>query len=151
MCVFHPPPQSLRIPPCVLVGLKISVKCNVSLVEGGLLHDSEEFVLVDLSVAVPVGLVDHLLELLVGHVFPELLGDALEVAEGNLSSLVIVKEAEGLEDLLAGVLLGHLRGHHFKELGEVNGSRSVLVNVGDHLWEDEKEEEEEEVGVSCLV
>jgi len=54
------------------------------LVEGGLLHDSEELVLVDLSVAVPVGLIDHLLELLVGHVLSELLGNTLEVAKGNL-------------------------------------------------------------------
>ena len=45
------------------------------LVQAGLLHDAEELLLADLAVAVAVGLVDHLLELLVGHVLAELLGD----------------------------------------------------------------------------
>ena len=35
--------------------------------EVGLLHDADEFLFVDLAVAVPVCLVDHLLQLFVGH------------------------------------------------------------------------------------
>ena len=35
-----------------------------------------------------------------------LLGDALEVLEGDLARLVVVKEAEGLENLFPGILCG---------------------------------------------
>merc|ERR1719473_1347271 len=65
-----------------------------------LLHDAQELLLVDLAVAVAVGLVDHLLQLLVRHPLAELLGDALEVLEGDLAGLVVVEEVEGLLDLL---------------------------------------------------
>ena len=44
-------------------------------------------------------------------------------------------QLEHLEDLLLGVLLAHLAGHHLEELGELNGARAVGVNVGDHLLE----------------
>merc|ERR1719453_1101726 len=47
-------------------------------------HDAEELLLVDLTVAVEVGLVDHLLQLLVGHVLAQLACDALEVPERDL-------------------------------------------------------------------
>ena len=49
-------------------------------------------------------LIDHLLQLLVGHILAELLGDALEVLERDLAGLVVVEEAEGLQDLLPRVL-----------------------------------------------
>ena len=58
------------------------------LVQARLLHDSQELLLVDLAIAIAVGLVDHLLELLVRHVLAELLGDALEVLERNLCASV---------------------------------------------------------------
>merc|ERR1712182_123570 len=38
--------------------------------EVGLLHDAQELLLVDLTVAIAVGLVNHLLELLVRHPLP---------------------------------------------------------------------------------
>jgi hypothetical protein len=38
-----------------------------------------------LAVAVPVRLVDHLLQLLVRHVFAQLLGDALQILEADLA------------------------------------------------------------------
>lgn len=56
------------------------------------------------------------LQLLVGHALAQLLGDPLEVGEGDLARLVVVEELEGLEDLLAGVLLGHLAGHERQEM-----------------------------------
>ena len=74
------------------------------LVERGLFHDADELLLRHLTVTVTVSLVDHLLELLVGHVLTELLGDALEVLERDLARLVVVEEPEGLQDLLLGIL-----------------------------------------------
>ncbi|CAH0371854.1 unnamed protein product, partial [Pelagomonas calceolata] len=96
-------------------------------------HDAQKLVLVDFAVAVPIRLVDHLLELLVRHVLAELLRDALQVPERDLARLVVVEEPEGLQDLLAAVLLAHLRRHHLEELREVDRAGPVLVDVRDHL------------------
>merc|ERR1719215_919136 len=65
-----------------------------------LLHDPQELLLVHLPVAVAVRLVDHLLELLIRHALAQLLGDALQVLEGDLAGLVVVEQAEGLQDLV---------------------------------------------------
>merc|ERR1711874_607080 len=100
--------------------------------ESTTLHDAEEFVLVDLAIAIAVGLVDHLLELLVGHVLTELLGNTLQVLEGDLAGFIIVKEAEHLHDLLAGVAVTHTSSHHVEELVEVDGAGAIFVDVVDH-------------------
>merc|ERR1719163_1861893 len=98
-----------------------------------LLHDAVELVDVDLAIAVTVGLVDHVLELLIIDGLTELLSHAGEVREGDLVSGVAVEELEHLLDVLAGVLLSHLASHHGKELGELDGAVAVVVDVGDHL------------------
>merc|ERR1712087_943423 len=58
--------------------------------EVGLLHDAQELLLVHLTVAVAVGLVDHLLELLVRHALSQLLSNTLQVLERDLAGLVSV-------------------------------------------------------------
>ena len=57
----------------------------VSLVQRCFLHDTQELVLGNLSVAVSVRLVDHLLQLLVRHVLTQLLRHSLQVAERYLA------------------------------------------------------------------
>merc|ERR1719263_1609946 len=69
----------------------------------GFLHDTEELLLVNFSITVAVCLINHLLKLFVRHSLSELFGDSLKILEGDLASLVIVEEAEGLEDLVLGV------------------------------------------------
>merc|ERR1719460_2553787 len=98
-----------------------------------LLHDAVELVDVDLAIAITVGLVDHVLELLIVDVLTELLSHAGEVAERDLVGVVVIEELEHLLDVLAGVLLAHLGGHHHEELGELNGAVAVVVDIGDHL------------------
>jgi len=98
-----------------------------------LLHDAVELVDVDLTIAITVGLVDHVLELLIVDVLTELLSNTGQVAEGDLVGVVIVEQLEHLLDVLAGVLLAHLGGHHAKELGELDGAVSVVIDVLDHL------------------
>merc|ERR1712201_67627 len=71
-------------------------RSNNSSEEVGLLHDPQEFFLVDLAVTVTICLVDHLLELLIRHPLPELLRYALQVFEGDFSGLVIIEEPECL-------------------------------------------------------
>merc|ERR1712110_1054690 len=100
-----------------------------------LLHDAVELVDVDLTIAITVGLVDHVLELLVVDVLTELLSDTGKVAEGDLVCVVIVEQLEHLLDVLAGVLLAHLASHHLEELAELDGAVAVVVDVSDHLLE----------------
>merc|ERR1719515_292626 len=61
-------------------------RSNNSSEEVGLLHDPQEFFLVDLAVTVTICLVDHLLELLIRHPLPKLLSHALQVLEGDRPS-----------------------------------------------------------------
>ena len=45
--------------------------------EVGLTHDAHELILADFTITIAVGLLDHLLDLVVGHVLAELLSDSL--------------------------------------------------------------------------
>merc|ERR1712216_710685 len=67
--------------------------------------------------------------------FSQLLSHTGKVAEGDLVGVVVVEELEHLLDILAGVLLAHLAGHHAKELNEIDGAVAVVVDIGDHLLE----------------
>merc|ERR1712007_277760 len=98
-----------------------------------LLHDAVELVDVDLAIAITVGLVDHVLELLIVDVLTELLSNTGQVAEGDLVGVVVIKELEHLLDVLAGVLLAHLASHHLEELAELDGAVAVAIDVSDHL------------------
>lgn len=49
--------------------------------EACLLHDSEELLLADLAIPIPVCFIDHLLDLLIRQALPELLGYSLQVLE----------------------------------------------------------------------
>merc|ERR1712124_18875 len=96
--------------------------------EVGLLHDAQELLLVDLTVAIAVGLVNHLLELLVRHPLAELLGHALQVLEADLPRLVVIEEAEGLEDLVLRVPVQNLLAHHLQELVELDRAGAVIAH-----------------------
>jgi len=99
----------------------------------GLSHNSIELFLADLTVSVAVSLVDHLLNLVVGHILAEFFGDALEILKGDLVCVVVVEQAESLRHLLLGVSFSHLGGHHVAELVVVNDARAVFIDVLDHL------------------
>merc|ERR1711988_1578162 len=90
-----------------------------------LLHDAVELVGVDSTIAITVGLVDHVLELLIVDGLTKLLSHTGEVLEGDLGGAIIVEHLEHLLDVLAGVLLAHLASHHAKELLELDGAIAV--------------------------
>ena len=99
----------------------------------GLLHDSHELLLADFAIAVSVGLVDHFLDLVVGHVLAELLGHPLQVLEGDFAGLVVVEESERLQHFLSGVALSHFLRHHVEEFREVDHAAAVAVGVSNHF------------------
>lgn len=101
----------------------------------GLLHYSDELLLVDLPVAVPVGLVYHLLQLFLRHCLSQLPRHSLQVLQGDLASSVIVEESEGLENLLTGVSLCDFTSHKFHKVPELDDALALSVDLGDHLFD----------------
>merc|ERR1712195_97993 len=116
-----------------LTGLEVIVGREVLQEVTLLLHDAVELVNVNLTIAITVSLVDHVLELLIVDGLTELLSNTGKVAEGDLVGVVIVEQLEHLLDVLTGVLLAHLGGHHVQELVELDGAVPVVVDVADHL------------------
>ena len=99
----------------------------------GLLHDSHELFLTNLSITVSVSLINHLLDFIIGHVFSEFLCYPFKILERDFTGLIVVEESEGFKHLLAGVTLGHLLGHHVKKFWEVDHTTAVAVGIGDHF------------------
>merc|ERR1719238_1994954 len=98
-----------------------------------LFHDTEKFLLVDLTVAIPVCLINHFLKLLVCHPFAKLLGHALQVLEGDFARLVIIEQTESLQDLVLGVTVKNLMSHHLEKLLVLDGPASIIIDVRNHL------------------
>ena len=96
-------------------------------VDAGHLHDSQELLLVDLTVAVLVELVDHGGELLVGKVLSELASNSAQVSQRDLSCVVLVKKLESLESLLHGVAVLDLLFHDLNKVVVLNLVGSVAV------------------------
>ena len=48
---------------------------GITLVQTGLLHDADEFLFADFTIAIAVGFINHLLQLLVCHVLTQLLSN----------------------------------------------------------------------------
>lgn len=96
-------------------------------------HHLDEFVVVNLSVAVDIGLPDHLVHLLVGELLAEVGHDVAQLSRGDEAVAVLVKDLEGLLDLLLRVGVLHLAGHHGQELGEVDGAVAVGVDLVNHV------------------
>ena len=101
----------------------------------GLLHYSDELLLVDLPVAVPVGLVYHLLQLFLGHCLPQLPRHPLQVLQRYLPGPVVVEQSEGLEDLLPGVSFCDFTSHKFHKISELDDSLALPVDLSDHLFD----------------
>merc|ERR1719337_288546 len=105
--------------------------------EIGLLHDAEELLLIDLAIAIAISFVDHLLKLLISHSLSKLLRHALQVLERDLACLIVIKQPEGLEDLILGVAVQDLVRHHL-DLRHLRGTplRLETPQTLAHLPED---------------
>merc|ERR1719160_49702 len=98
-----------------------------------LLHDAEKFFFIDLTVAIPVGLIDHFLKLLICHPFSKLFCHAFQVLEGYFARLVIIKQTESFQDLILGVAIENLMSHHLEKFFVLDGSTSIIIDVRNHL------------------
>merc|ERR1712171_12738 len=66
----------------------------------GLLHDAQELLLIHFTVSITIRFIYHFLQLFIRHALAKLLCYTLEVLKRDLSSLVVVEQAESLQDLV---------------------------------------------------
>lgn len=77
---------------------------------------------VDLAVAVDVGLANHLVDLLVRQLLAQVGHHVAQLGGRNEAVAVLVEYSERLSDLLFAVGVLHFARHHREELGEVDGA-----------------------------
>ena len=106
---------------CFLVSTKI------------LLHHGDKLLIVYLSVPVDVSFPEHLVNLHIGELLPEIGHDVAQLSRRDEAISVLVEDPESLPDLLLAVRVLHLPRHHSEELVEVDGS--VCVYLVDHVLE----------------
>ena len=107
---------------------------------------------VDASVAILVSFPDHLINLIIGQLLADRRHDMSQLGGGDEAIVVAIKNLESLckerrvnlflpahkhETLTPNLLLAvgvlHFAGHHGEELGKVNRSIVVSVNLVDHV------------------
>lgn len=73
-------------------------------------EDADELLAAHAALALDVELLDHTVDLVLGHVLVELLDDGAQVVDGDDALSALVEEHEGLEQLLARVAGGDVAG-----------------------------------------
>jgi len=96
-------------------------------------HELNKLVIINTPIAVLVGLADHLVNLVIGKLLTDGGHDVTELGSGDEAVVVAIEHLEGLTDLLLGVGILHLPGHHGKELREVDGAVVVGVDLVNHV------------------
>merc|ERR550532_3227338 len=84
------------------------------------LHDPLKFFIVDFTITITVCLVNHFLKLFISQSLPQFFSHPLEVLETDPSSLVIIKQFEGLVNLLRWVTVENLMSHHLQKFWVIN-------------------------------
>ena len=85
-------------------------------------HHLDELLVIDLTVAINIGLADHFIDLLIGELLAQVGHDVTQLGGGDETVAIAIENLEGLDELLLGVGVLHLAGHEGKKLGEINGA-----------------------------
>merc|ERR1712057_41647 len=96
-------------------------------------HHLDKLVVVDLSITIEVGLLDHLVDLFLRELFTKVGHDVSQLSGRDEAVSVLVKDLEGLHQLLLRIGVLHLLGHQTQELGEVNGAAAVVIDLVDYV------------------
>lgn len=73
-------------------------------------EDTDELFAIDAAFSLDVELLDHAVNLVLGHVLVELLDDGAQVVDGDNALSALVEQHEGLEELLAWVARSDVPG-----------------------------------------
>ena len=83
-----------------------------------------------MPVSIDIGFLDHFVDLLISEFFAQVGHDVPQFGCGDESVTISIEDLEGFNELLLGVSVLHLPGHQGEELGEIDGSVSVGINLG---------------------
>merc|ERR1719203_1429887 len=96
-------------------------------------HHLDELFVVDLPIAVDISLADHLVDLLIGELFPEVGHDMAKLCCTDEAIAITIEDLESLDELLLRVRVLHLACHQRQELGEIDGTIAIGVHLVDHV------------------
>jgi hypothetical protein len=92
-------------------------------------HHLDKLFVVDLAVAINIRFANHFIDFLVRELLTKVGHNVTQLGSRDETVSVLVKDLEGFKDLFFGVGVLHLASHHCQELGEVNGTTAVGINL----------------------
>merc|ERR1711924_275685 len=93
----------------------------------------DELLIIDLAIAINVGLADHLIDLFISELLPEVGHHVPQLRSTDESIAIAVENLESFDELLLRVSVLHLTSHQRKELWEIDGSIAISVHLVDHV------------------
>lgn len=90
-------------------------------------HNVVEVISSHEAVVVQISLCKHLIELLIGHVFPEILGNFLQLHHSNFPILMNIKGCKDFVDFSPAVLVAELGSRKSQKLWEIDSSRLIFI------------------------
>jgi len=104
-----------------------------NLVQGGLLHNRQELLFIDLPILVLVKLINHGLQLVVREFLPELPRHTAQVLQRDSPLLIVIEKLEGLQNLIHRVSLGDALGHDVQKVFVPDVATAVAVVLSHQL------------------
>ena len=92
-------------------------------------HHLDEFFVVNLTISVDIGFADHLVYFFVGKLLAQIGHNVTKFGGRDKAVAVLVEDLEGFQDFFFRVGILHLASHHCQELGEIDGSTAIGVNL----------------------
>merc|ERR1719231_722134 len=91
------------------------------------------FFFIELSISILVGVSHHLLKFSIIQRLVSLLGNTLQVLEGDEASGIIVEQPECFQHILFRVLVQDLMCHHLQKFVKTNLSTAIIIHLCDHF------------------
>lgn len=96
-------------------------------------HNIVELLLRDLTIFVLIGLLDHLGELMLVDVLPQILHDHSQVGDTDKTTLVQIEQGKHFSKILLRIFIGHPLCHQIQKLMEIDLLFSLIDQVRNHM------------------
>merc|ERR1711879_237701 len=96
-------------------------------------HHFDKLFIVDLAIAIDIGLADHLIDLFIRELLTKVRHHMTKLGGRDESVAITVEDLEGLDQLLLGVGVLHLARHEAQELGEIDSTVAIRIYLIDHV------------------
>merc|ERR1719235_1098343 len=96
-------------------------------------HHLDELLIIDLAISVHVCLPNHLINFLICELFAKIGHDMPELGSADEAVAIAVEDLEGLDQFLLRISVLHLPCHQGQELGKIDRSVAVGIDLVDHV------------------